>query len=196
MILVACEESGTLRDAFLRKGYPAVSCDTEPSRSKYGRHYQCDVRRLLQAQWTAVIAFPPCTDLTVSGNAHARLKRADGRQQRGIEFFLEFTRLRCPWGIENPVGVMSTVYRKPDQIIQPWQFGHDASKRTCLWLNRLPCLTPTNILPLPPSGRWSNQTASGQNKLGPSPTRARDRSATYQGIAEAMAAQWGPILFP
>jgi hypothetical protein len=119
-------------------------------------------------------------------------KRADGRQQAAVGFFMAFTRANAPLiAIENPVGIMSTHYRKPDQLIQPWQFGHDASKKTCLWLKGLPTLTPTEVLR---KARYANQTPSGQNKLGPSPERARLRSKTYSGIATAMAEQWGPVI--
>lgn len=139
-----------------------------------------------------VLAFPPCTHLAVSGARYFAEKRADGRQKQGIEFFMLFVGCGVEkLVIENPIGIMSRVYRKPDQIIQPWQYGHPESKATCLWLRGVPLLRPTKILPQPDSGRWENQTPSGQNKLGPSVDRAKIRSATYQGIAEAMAEQWG-----
>lgn len=138
-----------------------------------------------------IIAFPPCTDLCVSGARHFAAKRADGRQQASIDFFMLFANHPCPRvAIENPVGIMSKLWRKPDQIVQPWMFGEDASKATCLWLKGLQLLRETNRLPLPLGGRWANQTPSGQNKLGPSEQRARLRSKTYAGIAEAMAQQW------
>jgi hypothetical protein len=176
----------------LRLGHDAYSCDLLPTSGAHpDRHIVGDVLNLLQTQtWDAVIAFPPCTDLAVSGARYFAAKRADGRQARSVEFFLTFTRLRCPWAIENPVGIMSGLYRRPDQIIQPFQFGSPESKKTCLWLHDLPLLTPTNILPLPESGHWENQTASGQNRLPPSPERAKLRSKTYPGIARAMAEQW------
>jgi hypothetical protein len=191
-ILIACEQSGTVRDAFRARGYDAVSCDIAAAT---GPHYQGDVRDVLYAEpWALVIAHPPCTDLAASGARWFPQKQADGRQAAAIEFFLEFARLPCFWAIENPVGIMSRLYRKPDQIIQPWQFGHAESKATCLWLRGLPQLVPTNVLPKPASGRWNNQTPSGQNKLGPSPDRWMLRSKTYTGIADAMADQWGPVV--
>lgn len=141
-----------------------------------------------------VIAFPPCTDLSVSGARHFAAKRADGRQQRSIDFFMQFANCDAPRvAIENPVGIMSSQWRKPDQIIQPYQFGHDASKATCLWLKGLPLLAPTDVLPGGREVRRANQTPSGQNKLGPSPDRARLRAVTYSGIAAAMADQWGSL---
>jgi len=191
-VLLACEESGTVRDAFTALGHEAVSCDLLPSRT-HGLHHQGDIRDILYGYWDLVIAFPPCTDLSVSGARYFEQKRKDGRQQKSIDFFLLFTKLVCPWAIENPVGIMSRLYRKPDQIIQPWQYGHPESKATCLWLNWLPLLKPTRILDKPSNGRWENQTPSGQNKLGPSADRAMIRSKTYDGIAEAMAHQWGSI---
>lgn len=191
-VLVACELSGAVRDAFIAKGNDAMSCDLEPT-ERPGPHHQGDVLDILADNWDMVIAFPPCTHLASSGARYFAEKRADGRQQQGVEFFKAFTILDCPWAIENPIGIMSRLYHKPDQIIQPWQFGHPESKATCLWLNRLPLLQPTNILDCPISGTWSNQTPSGQNKLSPSPTRAKQRSITYQGIADAMANQWGNL---
>lgn len=189
--LVACEKFGRVRDALRARGIDAVSCDVEPTRAP-GTHIQADVLTVLRDGWDLLIAFPPCTDLAASGARHFAAKRADGRQQRAIEFFLALAEAgiarRC---IENPVGIMSTRFRRPDQIIQPWQFGHPESKATCLWLFGLPPLVPSNVLAPPPSGRWQNQTASGQNKLSPTPDRADLRSITYPGIAEAMASQWG-----
>ena len=191
-VLMACESSGTVRDAFLSLGHDAWSCDLLPTDIP-GPHFQGDVRDHLvnPEDWDLVIAHPPCTDICVSGARYFKQKREDGRQQRAVDFFMMFTKLSCKWAIENPIGVMSTFYRKPDQIIQPFQFGHPESKQTCLWLSGLPVLTSTNILSLPVSGRWQNQTPSGQNKLGPSPDRWKIRSQTYKGIAEAMALQWG-----
>lgn len=189
-ILIGCESSGMVRDAFRALGHEAYSCDTEPAVGDATHHLQRDVREILHDDWDRVIAFPPCTHLAVSGAHRFAEKRADGRQQKAWEFFMMFTRLKCPWAIENPVGIMSTHYRKPDQIVQPFWFGDPESKKTCLWLNFLPKLKPTNILPLPECGYWQNQTPSGQNKLGPSANRQYLRSLTYQGIARAMAAQW------
>jgi len=188
-ILIACEYSGTVRDAFTAYDHDVTSCDLLPSDTP-GKHYQGDVRDILYNSWDMVIAFPPCTDLSVSGARYFAQKRADGRQQASITFFRLFTELNVPWAIENPIGIMSREYRKPDQIIQPWQFGHPESKATCLWLHGLPKLRPTNVIAKPACGYWDNQTPSGQNKLGPSADRAKIRSKTYQGISEAMAQQW------
>jgi len=193
-VLIACEFSGIVRDAFRARGHDAVSCDLLPT-ERPGPHLQGDILEMgiLDRAWDMVIAHPPCTHLAVSGAGRFAQKRADGRQQEGIDFFMRFTQLEhvlrvC---IENPICIMSSVWRKPDQIIQPYEYGHPESKKTCLWLKGLPKLVPTRILPLPESGRWANQTPSGQNKLGPSKDRAKIRSRTYQGIADAMAEQWG-----
>lgn len=183
--------SGRVRDAFIAKGHDAWSCDLLPSESP-GPHIQGDVRPLLEKEWDLLIAFPPCTYLCSSG-LHWN-KRVPGRAaltEQAVEFFMLFANANAPKiAIENPIGCMSTRYRKPDQIIQPWMFGHPESKSTCLWLKNLEPLKPTNVLPLPASGRWDNQTPSGQNKLGPSPTRAIERSKTYLGVAQAMSEQW------
>ncbi len=187
-ILIACEYSGRVRDAFIAKGHDAMSCDIEPTDSP-GPHYQGDVRDILDDNWDMVIAFPPCTHLAVSGAKHFAQKRADGRQQEGIDFFMLFTELKVPYCIENPVGIMSTEWRKPDQIIQPWQFGDPFQKTTCLWLNDLPPLVHTNIVEkgefyVSPSGKklplWYSKNKSAKN-----------RSTTFQGVANAMADQWG-----
>lgn len=192
-ILVACEESQAVCIAFRMKGHESYSCDIMNCSGGHPEwHIHGDVAPRLQQQWDMIIAFPPCTDLCVSGARWWPKKRASGQQQASIAFFVSIADADCPKiAIENPVGIMSTVYRKPDQIIQPWQFGHPESKKTCLWLKGLPKLEPTNILPIPQSGRWENQTPSGQNKLGPSADRAIKRAKTYTGIAEAMANQWG-----
>jgi len=182
-LLVACEESGVVREAFRSKGWEAWSCDLLTSRIP-GHHYQCDVVPLLSQHWDMVIAFPPCTDLCVSGARWFPAKMSDGRQRASIEFFKRFTELKCRWAIENPVGIMSTHYRKPDQVIQPWQFGHGETKATCLWLNGLPKLKPTNVVDGRENRIW---------KMGPGPDRARERSKTFQGIADSMAEQWGTI---
>lgn len=191
-ILCACEESQTVCLEFRKLGHEAYSCDLAQCSGGHPEwHLQQDVIPLLSQSWDMIIAFPPCTDLAVSGAAHFAQKHRDGRQYASIEFFLAFTRTSCPKvAIENPVGIMSTVYRKPDQIIQPYEFGHPESKKTCLWLKGLPLLKPTNILTKPAFGYWENQTPSGQNKLGPSKDRAKIRSKTYEGIAKAMAQQW------
>ena len=189
-ILVACEESQTVTKEFRALGHSAWSCDIQPCSGGHPEwHLQCDVRLILGEQWDMILAFPDCTHLAVSGARYFAQKRADGRQQTAIDFFMLFANHVCPRiAIENPVGIMSSVWRKPDQIIQPWMFGEDASKATCLWLKGLPLLAPTNIIC---KERYANQTPSGQNKLGPSPDRAKLRSKTYAGVARAMAAQWG-----
>jgi hypothetical protein len=193
-VLIGCEFSGIVREAFRARGHDAWSCDLLPAEDGSAYHIQGDVREVLDLGWDLGIFHPPCDHVAVSGAAHFAAKRADGRQQQGIAFFMEFTRTQIPKvAIENPVGIMSSVYRKPNQIIQPYEYGHPESKKTCLWLTGLPLLQPTNILPLPASGRWENQTPSGQNKLGPSADRWKIRSRTYQGIADAMAEQWGVL---
>jgi hypothetical protein len=191
-ILVACEESQAVTKEFRALGHSAWSCDLKPCSGGHPEwHLQCDVNLILGEQWDMILAFPDCTHLAVSGARYFAEKRADGRQQAATDFFMKFANHSCPRiAIENPVGIMSSVWRKPDQIIQPWMFGEDASKATCLWLKGLPKLTPTNIIR---KERYANQTPSGQNKLGPSPERAALRSKTYPGIARAMAEQWGKI---
>jgi hypothetical protein len=194
-VLVACEYSGVVRDAFTRAGHYAASCDILPSESPLGDHYQCDVLTILDHDWDLMIAHPPCTYLCASG-LHWNKRRPERAQQ--TEDALAFVRqlLDAPIAriaLENPIGCISTRIRKPDQTIQPHQFGHDASKATCLWLKGLPPLTPTkHIAPRLVNGRkrWGNQTDSGQNKLPPSADRWKIRSETYQGIADAMAKQW------
>lgn len=191
---ILCEFSGTVRDAFIRRGYNAISCDLLPSETP-GPHIQGDC---LDQDWSAfdlIICFPPCTYLASSG-LHWN-KRVLGREQKtkdSLEFVQRLLSLPVPRiALENPVGCISTQIRRPDQIIQPWMFGHDASKTTCLWLKNLPQLIPTDVVKKPKGVRYANQTPSGQNNLGPSPDRWKLRSATYQGIADAMAEQWGPI---
>ena len=180
-ILVACEFSGTVRDAFAALGHDAWSCDLLPSET-LGNHIQDDARLVMNsAQWDMLLAFPPCTHLCVSGARWFKDKAEE--QAEGIKFFMAFANSNIKQiAIENPIGIMSTRYRKPDQIIQPWQFGHGETKATCLWLKNLPKLTPTNIV----SGREARI-----HKMAPGPNRAMERSRTFQGIADAMAAQWG-----
>ena len=183
-ILIACEYSGRVRDAFIAAGHDAVSCDLLPTESP-GAHYQGDVADILGDGWDMMIAHPPCTHLAVSGARHFAAKRADGRQQEAIDFFMMLARAPIQRiAIENPVCIMSTVWRRPDQIIQPWQFGHGETKSTCLWLKNLTLLTPTDIV----GGRDDRI-----HKLPPSPDRWKLRSTTYTGIANAMAAQWGKL---
>lgn len=191
-ILVACEYSSRVRNAFAARGWDAWSCDLLPTES-HGQHLQRDVREVLAQQWDMMIAFPPCTYLCSSG-MHWTTRGL--RDPKLTEDALEFVRMLMSAdiphiAIENPIGCISTRIRKPDQIIQPWQFGHHESKSTCFWLKNLPPLQPTEICKKPASGRWENQTQSGQNKLTPSPNRWKERSKTYHGIAEAMAQQWG-----
>ncbi|RPJ55924.1 MAG: DNA cytosine methyltransferase [Dehalococcoidia bacterium] len=181
-VLVACEESQVVCKAFRARGHEAYSCDILPTSCDHPEwHIQGDALSLLKEKWDAVIAFPPCTHLCSSGARYFEEKRKDGRQQKAIDFFMEFTKLTCKWAIENPVGIMSKVYRKPDQIIQPWQFGHGETKATCLWIKGFPLLRSTNIV----SGREQRIW-----KMPPSKDRAKLRSKTYQGIAKAMAEQW------
>ena len=193
-VLVACEYSGAVRDAFARLGHDAWSCDLMPSESQ-GNHLTGDVRPLLKVRWDLIIAFPPCTYLCSSGmHWTVRGLRDPQLTEDALDLVRTLMEADCPRiALENPIGCISSRIRKPDQIIQPWQFGHPESKSTCLWLKNLPTLIPTNILPKPANGRWENQTPSGQNKLGPSKDRWKIRSKTYQGIADAMATQWGQI---
>lgn len=182
-VLIACEESGVVREEFKKLGHDAWSCDLLPTRNPgFGvKHHQGDVINHLREGWDIMIAFPPCTDLCVSGARWFKEKQASGEQQKSIDFFLSLANANIPKiAIENPIGIMSTHYRKPDQIIQPWQFGHGETKATCLWLKGLPKLAPTNIV----DGREARI-----HKMPPGENRARDRSVTYQGIAEAMARQ-------
>lgn len=194
-VLVACEYSGAVRDAFIRAGHYAASCDLLPSESPLGDHYQCNVMDIIDHGWDLMVAHPPCTYLSVSG-MHWTTRGL--RDPKLTEDALDFVKLlmNAPIeriAVENPVSIISSRIRKPDQIIQPWWFGHDASKKTCLWLKNLPLLTPTNKLEGDNKTRRANQTASGQNKLPPSADRWKLRSMTYPGIADAMAQQWGSI---
>lgn len=193
-MLAACEFSGRVRDAFTARGWDAWSCDLLPSETS-GNHLQCDVRLALCSPWDLVIAFPPCTYLCSSGmHWTVRGLRDPKLTEDALEFVKWILEARCERiALENPVGVISTRIRRPDQTIHPWQFGHPESKTTCLWLKNLPKLVPTNVLQKPVNGHWQNQTPSGQNKLGPSPGRAAERARTYSGIAEAMASQWSGL---
>ena len=181
-ILIACEFSGVVRDAFIGGGHDAMSCDLLPTETP-GPHYQGDVRDVLDYPWDLMIAHPPCTHLSVSGARYFADKRMDGRQQSAVSFFMRLAKADIPRiAIENPVCVMSTLWRKPDQTIQPWEFGHGETKATCLWLKGLPPLQPTDIVPGREARVW---------KMPPSETRALERSRTYTGVAQAMAKQWG-----
>lgn len=194
-VLVACEYSGTVRDAFIARGHDAMSCDLLPT-DVPGPHYQGDVQEILRDGWDLMIAHPPCTYLSVSGMHWTRRGLRDEQLTHSALTFVHIL-MDAPIrriAVENPVNIISSSIRKPEQVIQPWMFGHDASKKTCLWLQNLPPLRPTNIVePRIVNGRkrWGNQTDSGQNRLSPSPDRWKIRSATYAGIAAAMADQWG-----
>lgn len=214
-VLVACEYSGVVRDAFIAQGHDAISCDLLPTETP-GPHYQGDVLDIINDGFDVMVAFPPCTHLAVSGARWFKDKRQE--QELALNFVRILMDADIPHiAIENPISVISSRIRKPDQIIHPHQFGHDASKATCLWLKGLPMLTPTGHVPprmvcgcgyvvedelgkygcpncagseAPARPRWENQTDSGQNRLGPSEDRWKLRSATYTGIADAMAVQW------
>jgi site-specific DNA-cytosine methylase len=195
-VLVACEESQAVTIELRRLGIRAWSCDIEPCSGGHPEwHIQGDVLEMLNEGWDMMIAFPPCTHLAVSGARYFEQKRKDGRQQQGVDFFMALAVAPIERiAIENPIGIMSTTWRKPDQIIQPYEYGHQESKKTCLWLKNLPALKPTKLVDLPKRGYWNNQTPSGQNNIGPSEQRAKLRSKTYPGIAKAMAEQWGKFL--
>ena len=187
-VLVACESSGTVREAFRRLGHDAWSCDLLPADDGSKYHIHGDCLDAIARGWDLIIAHPPCTHLASSGARHFAAKRADGRQQQGIYLFMAVVgacqQHASAWAVENPIGIMSRLYRKPDQIIQPWQFGHGETKATCLWLHGLPKLTPTNIV----EGREARI-----HRLPPSKDRWKIRSKTFQGIADAIAAQWSNI---
>lgn len=181
-VLVACEFSGVVREAFRRRGHDAWSCDLLPSADDT-YHMQCDIEWMLDKSpfWDLMIAFPPCTHLAVSGARWFKQKQRE--QARAVQFFQTLANTNIgKIAIENPIGIMSTLYRKPDQIIQPWMFGHGETKATCLWLKGLPKLVPTHIVEGRHGRVWREP---------PHPDRWKRRSITYQGIADAMAEQWG-----
>jgi site-specific DNA-cytosine methylase len=181
-VLVACEYSGIVRDAFIFAGHDAMSCDILPTEID-GPHYQGDVRDVLEGCWDLMVCHPPCTHLSVSGARHFISKKMDGRQQSAVSFFMMLAKADIPRiAIENPVCIMSKLWRKPDQIVQPWQFGHGETKATCLWLKNLRPLESTNVV----SGREARI-----HKMPPSAERGKERSRTYLGLADAMAKQWG-----
>ncbi len=203
-VLVACEESQAVCIEFRKRGHEAYSNDIIDCSGGHPEwHLKMDVKEALGiGHWALVIAFPPCTHLAVSGAKHFEIKRKDGRQQQGIDFFMEFTKLSCPWAIENPIGIMSKLYRKPDQIIQPWQFGDPFQKSTCLWLNWLPQLVPTKIVGkgefyISPQGKklpawYGDAVGKDGKKLSYNGDEIkRLRSKTFPGISQAMAQQWG-----
>jgi len=183
-VLIACEFSGTVRDSFIRAGHDAMSCDLLPTEIP-GPHYHGSVMDVIGNGWDMMICHPPCTHLAVSGARHFSAKKASGVQDEALDFVRAL--LSAPIekiALENPVSIISSRIRKPDQIIQPWQFGHGETKATCLWLKGLPLLVPTNIV----SGR-DNRI----HRMPPGEHRWRERSRTFQGIADAMATQWGAV---
>jgi len=193
-VLVACEYSGVVRDAFLRAGHYARSCDLLPSDSKVdGDHYQGDVQDILDDDWDLMIAHPPCTHLAVSGAKFFAQKKASGVQDQALDFVRSLLYAKIPKiALENPISVISSQIRKPDQIVQPWWFGHMEQKSTCLWLKNLPPLVKTNdvqaeMMKLPRREREK------MFFMAPSVNRAKLRSRTYQGLADAMAEQWGVV---
>ena len=182
-VLVACEYSGRVREAFRNLGHDAWSCDILESEDDSEFHIQTRIEDIINDGWDLMIAHPPCTHLAVSGARHFKAKQESGVQQEALEFVRLLLEADIPKiALENPVSIISSKIRKPDQIIQPWQFGHGETKATCLWLKGLPKLVPTNIV----EGREQRI-----HKMPPSPTRWKERSRTYQGIADAMAQQWG-----
>lgn len=195
-VLVACEYSGRVREAFRRRGHDAWSCDLLEAEDGSPFHLQEDAleaiargcpaslggQHFVGDPWDLLIAHPPCTHLSVSGARHFEAKRADGRQQWAIDFFMALAHAPIPRiAIENPICIMSSVWREPDQVIQPWEYGHGETKATCLWLKGLPPLIPTNIV----EGREPRV-----HMMPPGPNRWKERSRTFEGIAEAMGAQW------
>lgn len=182
-VLVACEYSGTVRDAFTALGHDATSCDLLPS-EKHGKHYQGDVFDIVGDGWDLMVAHPPCTHLAVSGSRWFSMKQKE--QADALEFVRRLLDAPIPYiALENPVSVISTKIRKPTQTVQPWMFGHGEQKATCLWLKGLPPLVPTNIVEGREQRIW---------KLPPGPNRWKERSRTFQGIADAMASQWSAYL--
>ena len=224
-ILIACEESQTICKAFRKQGFEAFSCDLLPCSGGHPEwHYQQDVSELLKQKWDLIIAHPPCTYLTSANTYMSRgcskytAEQAKKLKQEAIDFFMLFANADCKYiAIENPIGVMSKEYRKPEQIIQPWQFNEPYSKATCLWLKGLPKLKPTGMATFthyrckcgnvfeekygkygccdyPAKPRWKNQSPTGQNNIPPGKDQARIRSKTFEGIADAIAMQWGSFL--
>lgn len=195
-ILIACERSGIVREAFRRLGHDAWSCDLEPAEDSSAFHIQGDAIDAAGRGWDLMIAHPECRYLSVSGlHWNRRRQERAALTEQAAEFAVALWNAPVARvALENPVGILSRRIRKPDQIIQPYDFGENASKATCLWLRGLPPLKPTQRVAgrmVNGRERWANQTDSGQNRLGPSPTRSMDRARTYPGIAEAMAEQWG-----
>ena len=213
-ILVACEESDEVRGRLEKLGFDAWSCDLQENRNPKAKHYQGDIFDIINDNWDAMIAFPPCTHLAVSGSKWFEEKRKDGRQQEGIDFFIKMVNAPIKHiAIENPIGIMSTIYRKPDQVIQPYYFGDQAQKTTCLWLKNLPKLyhnDKPNLFDLEithtSKGEFKEwiDTKTGKTKKQPlwvaearnlkPDERSKVRSKTFSGIADAMANQWGKFL--
>jgi hypothetical protein len=196
-ILVACEESQAVTIELRRLGHEAYSCDLEPCSGGHPEwHLQQDVLPLLMAQWDMIIAFPPCTHLSNVGIGHRRAKAEDGRLREGIDFFMRFATADCPKiAIENPVGIMQTYWRRPDQVIEPWMFGDEASKKTCLWLKGLPPLMATALTTVQNTMFYKSGPKAGKpicwvDRFTPGPDRAKLRSKTFPGIARAMAEHW------
>jgi hypothetical protein len=195
-ILCGCEYSGKIREAFRALGHDAISCDLLPADDGSPHHYQGDVFDIINEGWDLATFNPPCTYLSVSGmHWTTRGLRDPKLTEDALEFVQKLMDCNIPkWALENPISIISSRIRKPDQIIQPYEFGHDASKKTCLWLKGLPLLRPTQYVEpriIDGKRRWGNQTDSGQNILAPSADRWKLRSTTFDGIAKAMAAQWG-----
>jgi len=197
-VLLAGECSGVVRDAFRRRGHDAISCDLKPTEVE-GPHIICNYMLLDWRNFELIIIHPDCTYLCSSGlHWNARRPERAILTEKAVEFVFKvrdkLDESGADWALENPIGCLSSRWRKPDQIVQPWQFGDDASKATCLWTKGLPALRHTGVFPpriVDGKRRWGNQTDSGQNKLAPSDNRPADRARTYPGIAEAMADQWG-----
>lgn len=208
-ILIACEESDEVRSRFEKMGFDAWSCDIQPNRNPKAKHYQCDIFEVIDKGWDAMLAFPPCTDLAVSGSRWFEEKIKDGRQQKSIEFFIKIANAHIKHiAIENPIGIMSKNFRKPDQIIQPYYFGDEAQKTTCLWLKNFPKLyhnQAPNLFDdkithvskgdfiIHASGKKKPKWYAEAFKL-KKDERSKIRSKTFPGIAEAMAEQWGKYL--
>lgn len=206
-MLAACESSGRVRDAFAARGWDAWSCDLEPSETP-GQHILGDVLTVFnwECHWDLIIAFPPCTDLSLAGARFWKQKQADGRQQRAAEFFMEMTEAPAPFvAVENPRGIMTKLHRPPDQIVEPWWFGEPYAKKTCLWTYHLPELVADN--PVEPAGRvatgggsWKVDKSAGRSLMSAyedsegRKNRAKVRSRTFPGVARAMADQWGSYL--
>jgi site-specific DNA-cytosine methylase len=194
-VLVACEFSGRVRDAFIARGHEAVSCDLLPSEAP-GPHIIGDVRRQLKrGRWDLMVAFPPCTHLAASGARWWAAKRRSGEQQEAIAFVEELLAAPVPRiALENPVGILSKAVRPPDQVIQPWQHGHGETKKTCLWLVNLPHLKPSRVVEVSfQRPYYAGVSTCPGSWASPSPDRWKQRSRTYPGIAKAMAKQWGEI---